>query len=105
MSPIPQKHPGQLHDRATRGEALSKDERQMLEAWYSQQDSAETAVLGSPQAGIELSQLENRIAATLHRIAEITGQIQRVSDEMHALRLENDALKHRLARVLHESRG
>lgn len=95
----------QLHDRATRGQSLSEEERQALEAWYGQQDSAEASLLGTPRAEVELNQLESPIAATLQRIAEMTRQIQRVTDETHALRRENDALKHRLARVLYESRG
>jgi len=95
----------QLHDRATRGEALLESEQQQLEAWYRQQDADEASLLGTPQPEMELSQLETRISATLHRIADLTYQIQRVTDEIHALRRENDALMHRLARVLHESRS
>jgi predicted nucleic acid-binding Zn-ribbon protein len=95
----------QLHDRATRGEALSAGDRRQLEDWYSQQDAAEAVLLTTPRTEIELSQLERRIAATLQRIGEVTRQIQHVTDETYALRRENEALKHRLARVLYESRG
>ena len=97
-------HARELHDRVTRGESLSEYEQQQLEAWYGEQDSAEASVLASP-VEVELSQLENRIAAALQRIANITYEIQRVTDETYALRRENEALKHRLARVLHESRS
>jgi len=31
----------QLHDRATRGEKLSKEDQMLLDAWYEAQDRAE----------------------------------------------------------------
>ena len=31
----------QLHDRATRGEELSKEDQMLLEAWYEAQDHVE----------------------------------------------------------------
>ena len=36
----------QLHDRATRGEALSPEEQAQLKDWYATQDRAEADQLG-----------------------------------------------------------
>ena len=62
----------QLHDRQTRGENLSEEELQQLEAWYAEQDLTEELLLGSAAADTELAQLEGRISATLQRIADMT---------------------------------
>lgn len=94
-----------MHDRKTRGEALSAEELQELDAWYAEQDLAEGALLGSAAPEPELAQLEERISATLQRIAEITVRIQSIARDTSVLRDENNVLKHRLARVLHASRG
>ena len=95
----------QLHDRQTRGENLSEEELQQLEAWYAEQDLTEELLLGSAAADTELAQLEGRISATLQRIADMTYRIQSISREISVLRDENYALKHRLARALHASRS
>jgi hypothetical protein len=97
----------QLHDQATRGGTLTEEERRQLEAWYSQQDTAEAALLhvDAPVADVELGQLESHISTALQRIGEITRRIHHVTEEISVLRSENEALKYRLARVLHESAG
>ncbi len=95
----------ELHDRQTRGEALSEEQRQRLEAWYVEQDLTEGLLLRSAAADTELTQLEGKISATLQQIADMTYRIQSISREINVLRDENNALKHRLARVLHASRG
>jgi hypothetical protein len=65
----------ELHDRATRGEYLTQEERDALEAWYAEQDEAEIAVLREAGAGQSLysstlpglSPADRRVAATLKR--------------------------------------
>jgi len=37
----------QLHDKATRGASLTGEEQAQLEAWYAEQDQAESEGLGS----------------------------------------------------------
>ena len=64
-----------LHDRSTRGEYLTQEERDALEAWYAEQDEAELAMLRETGAisGLyaarrpRLSPADRRVAATLKR--------------------------------------
>ena len=69
-----------LHNRSTRGEYLTQEERDALEAWYAEQDDAELATLretgvisglyAAMPAGLSLA--DRRVAATLkRRLAEI----------------------------------
>ncbi len=90
-----------LHERVTRGEALSEMEQQQLERWYAHHDLAEAALLGAPRKEAQLAELETRISTTLERIAATTRQIQDIADETSLLRRENEDLKRRLASVVY----
>ena len=64
-----------LHDRSTRGEYLTQEERDALEAWYAERDNVELAMLRETGAisGLYaarrpgLSPADRRVAATLKR--------------------------------------
>ena len=64
-----------LHDRSTRGEYLTQEERDALEAWYAERDNVELAILRETGAisGLYaarppgLSLADRRVAATLKR--------------------------------------
>jgi predicted nucleotidyltransferase len=65
----------ELHDRSTRGEYLTQEERDALEAWYAEQDEAELVMLRETGAisglyaarSAGLSAADRRVAATLKR--------------------------------------
>ncbi len=85
-----------LHDRATRGGELSREEQERLDAWYESQDQAEAELLGvdlepAPET------LETRIDSTLRQIIEATERIRRVTAENKGLRREIAALRLELA--------
>lgn len=90
----------QLHDKATRGGALTQAERAALEAWYDEKDYEEAALLNSPTPGTltTLDALREQLAAALARLREETQRIQAQADENEALRGEIAALSERLAR-------
>jgi hypothetical protein len=91
----------QLHDRATRGEALLPQEQAQLKAWYAAQDQAEMAKLDLTAAGKTAATLQAQVDSTLAQLTVVTRQIQETSAENQALRRENAALRHQLAqRVL-----
>lgn len=88
-----------LHDRATRGGALTDAERTALEAWYEQKDHEEAALLGpsASAASPTLDALREQVTAALARLQEETQRIQAQADENEALRREVAALSEELA--------
>ena len=86
----------ELHDRATRGEALTADEQVQLQAWYSEQDQAEFQQLRLSASATDDAELATKIAATLNQIAATTAQIQNLTNENEALRRENLILRRQL---------
>ncbi len=86
-----------LHDRATRGEKLSKEEQAQLEAWYAIQDRAEADELGLAGLMETVAALQVQIDSALTQLATVTRRIQELTEENQALRRENAALRRQLA--------
>jgi len=72
---MPDEAARELHDRAARGEALTLEEQNALEAWYAGDERAAPAVLREGTAGAStytarpggLSRADRRVAAALKR--------------------------------------
>ncbi len=89
----------QLHDRATRGKALSAEEQTQLEVWYAIQDNAEMARLGlteKAQTEESVESLRAQIDSALARITTITKRIQELTAENDTLRREIATLQRQL---------
>jgi len=82
----------QLHDRATRGETLSAQERASLEAWYAAQDRAEMDAL-------DLTTPEN-VAILQAQVDSVLEQLETAAKRIQELAQENDRLRGEIA-VLH----
>lgn len=86
-----------LHDRATRGEPLSDQERALLDQWYAAQDQAEHAVLQPGGTRVPAAALQQHVDAALARLRDVAEQIQVLSDENAATRREIASLQRQLA--------
>ncbi|MBP1468754.1 hypothetical protein EYB53_023770 [Candidatus Chloroploca sp. M-50] len=91
-----------LHDRFSRGEALSDDERSLLEAWYAEQDRAEQGTLPLSPASDPTAHLQDQIAQTAHQLEVITQQITATLTANESLRQEIAGLH---ARLVHQGAG
>jgi hypothetical protein len=60
----------QLHDRATRGESLSAEERAQLNAWYARLDAEEGAVLAAAAPPGSLTVLQAQVAMALAQLVK-----------------------------------
>ena len=58
-----------LHDRFSRGEALSTKEQKQLEDWYARQDAAESRMLTAPSREKNITLLQKQVEAVGKRIA------------------------------------
>jgi septal ring factor EnvC (AmiA/AmiB activator) len=87
----------QLHDRATRGEALSPEEQAQLKDWYATQDRAEADQLGFTATAETVDLLQAQIDSAVAQLATITRRIQEIATENKALRREIAALGRQLA--------
>ncbi|MBM4043944.1 MAG: hypothetical protein FJ279_02420 [Planctomycetes bacterium] len=86
----------ELHDRTTRGQALSPEEQRQLEAWYAVQDRGEMARVGLPSSKPAAS-LQAQVDGVLKQLAATTQRIQELAAENEALRREIAAVRHQLA--------
>lgn len=86
----------QLHDRATRGAALSAEEQAHLEGWYATQDRTEMDELGLTVAEETVGALQAQVESALAQLASVTKRIQQVADENEALRREIAVLRRQL---------
>lgn len=90
----------QLHDRATRGESLTREEQTELENWYALQDQIESERLGLSKPDTPNANLQTQIKNALSQLDGITKRIQEVTSENDALRREIVALRRQLAHQL-----
>lgn len=80
-----------LHDRATRKEPLSAEERDLLEAWYAQQDADEREQLAVGRLENETA-LREQMRDTLARMLILTQKMQETLAESKQLHEEFAAL-------------
>jgi hypothetical protein len=87
---VPNEVGQRLHDRATRGEQLSEEERASLESWYAQQDAEEMAAL------VNTTPSED-VAALRKWAEEAVTQLQIAVRRTHTLLAENEKLRQEIA--------
>ena len=80
----------QLHDKATRGLALSVEEQAQLEAWYTEKDQQERAVLGPTGSSQRLATLHTQVETALAQLLTATQRIQELT-------VHNETLRHEIA--------
>ena len=88
----------QLHDRATRGDSLSVEERALLDQWYARQDQAEAAALAASAPPASAAALQSQVDAALAQLVTATQRIQALAAENEAVRKEVADLQRQLAR-------
>ena len=72
----------QLHDRATRGEELSKEDQILLDAWYEAQDRAEMKSLNLAATDeAKTIKLQKEIDSVLIQLRTATKRIQDITRE------------------------
>jgi hypothetical protein len=88
--------PGQqLHDRATRGDTLSAEEKAHLVEWYALQDRKEADLLLAPAAqGLEA--LKGQVATALAQLAAVIHRTQTLAAENEIVRHEIRSLQQQL---------
>ena len=86
----------QLHDKATRGLALSAEEQAHLEAWYTEQDQQERAVLGPTGSSQRLATLHTQVETALAQLLTVTQRIQELTVYNETLRREIAVLERQL---------
>jgi hypothetical protein len=91
-----------LHDKATRGEALSEEEQTELECWYEQQDAEESKILAA-NAPVPLTTLIQEVDDALIKVQATTEHIRLLTAENAVMRREVEMLKQRLAQTAHSS--
>jgi hypothetical protein len=88
----------QLHDRDTIGEPLTAQEKAQLEAWYTQKDAAETAMLEAAQVPLpDLVVLQDQVDTVISQLTVGVQQLQQITQENKSLREEIAEIKQQLA--------
>jgi hypothetical protein len=99
---IPDEIGQKLHDRATRGETLSPDEREQLEQWYSKHDQEEMARLSTALTPSGLADLQSRVRQISAQVVVQAQRIDSLTAENAQLRQEIAALQRLLSSKLAE---
>jgi hypothetical protein len=86
----------ELHDRATRGMALSAAEQAELDAWYARQDAEESARLTRTHAPDSLAALRAQVDEAISELWVVTQQVQALSAENESVRREVAELQRQL---------
>jgi hypothetical protein len=79
-----------LHDRATRGEALTAEEQELLRRWYAYHDQEEMAQLSAAPAPSRLAELQSGVQ-------QATAQVVAQAQHIEALTAENARLRQEIA--------
>ena len=87
----------ELHDRATRGMALSAAEQAELDAWYARQDAEESARLSRTHSPDSLAALRAQVAEAISELWAVTQRVQAQSVENESVRREIAELQRQLA--------
>ena len=82
-----------LHARASRGEALTGEERQFLDRWYAKMDLEELISFNLPNEPEAISLLKTQTNAVLARLDKTVNRIQQIVITNRKLRAENTWLK------------
>lgn len=93
---ITNKSGAELHDRMTRGETLTDDERILLAQWYAEQDEAEQQLLAQAYRNterVDVNTLQAQLTDTLTQIELSTRRIQQLTRENDDLRREIASLR------------
>jgi hypothetical protein len=88
----------QLHDKATRGGALTAQERLQLDEWYREQDAAESQHPDRTTVAAQVTMLRTQVAEGLAQIQAATADIQSLAASNETLRREAAVLRERLAK-------
>ncbi len=71
----------QLHDKATRGAALSTEEQAQLDQWYARQDREEADTLTQTAPSESAAALQAQVDAAVAQLVTTTQQIQALAAE------------------------
>lgn len=94
-----------LHDKATRGEKITDEEKIRLDAWYTELEREESEVLyGTPEPPESLvaeeeqiDELQQQIADLLSQLTEKTAHLQKVIEQNQILQKEIAVLRTQVA--------
>ncbi|MBA3533169.1 MAG: hypothetical protein H0T73_14715 [Ardenticatenales bacterium] len=90
----------QLHDKATRGIALSTTEQAELDGWYAAQDQAEIEQLAKATPPQTFAMLQAQVETALEQLRTVTQRIQELSAQNETIRREIATLQRQLAKTL-----
>lgn len=83
---IPDEIGQKLHDRSTRGGALTAEEQEQLRHWYARHDQEEMAQLSAAPFASRLDDLQSRVQ-------QVTAQVVAQAQRIEALTVENAQLR------------
>ncbi len=87
----------QLHDKSTRGKALTPEEHEVLEKWYARHDNEESELLNRDNEPQTEYILHEQIDPILSRIGTTAEQIHKLTDENRVLKKNISKLQQQLA--------
>ena len=93
-----EEHGPALHDKRTRGDALSEQEQIELEHWYDRLDRDESALLARMTPSPNVAELEGQVATAIAQLQSVTQRIQTLTADNATVRQEIAELQQQLAK-------
>ena len=88
----------QLHDKATRGEQLSPEERARLGAWYTKNDQEESGELSASSEPKEASEIRRKLDEAMAELSAGSQRVRELTADNDSIRREIGDLRRQLAR-------
>lgn len=88
-----------LHDKATTGLPLTKEEQSLLAVWYEEQDAQEQSVLKIDKVKQEPEKLYQQIEKALEQLTLVINRLQEMTADNQTLRKDNESLRLKVAHL------
>ncbi len=88
----------QLHDKATRGEQLTPEERSRLEEWYTENDEQERSDLSASSEPEEVAELRRKLDQAMSELSTASHRVRELTADNDSARREIEDLRRQVAR-------
>lgn len=87
----------QLHDKATRGEQLSREDQARLDEWYTKNDHEESGELSVSSDPDEAAEIRRRLDQTMAELSAASQRVHQLTEDNESIRREITDLRRQLA--------
>jgi len=88
----------QLHDKATRGEQLTPEQRAQIDAWYTQSDGEEADELSRVASPGDVARLRHQLDEAMSELSAASQRVRELAADNESARREIEELRRQVGR-------